>query len=80
MIAFTTNGADRKKIDGQSMSRLTVLKIRRPCVALIPRATNVVNNPITAPPYRPHTDSELMLNNAQCLQARLQDVLYTQSE
>jgi hypothetical protein len=60
------------------MSGLTVLEIRRPCVALIPGATNVVNNPITGSPHSPHTDSELMLNNAQCLQARLQDVLYTQ--
>jgi hypothetical protein len=50
-------------------------------MALIPGATNVVNNPITGAPHSPHTESELMLNNAQCLQARLQDVLYnTQSE
>ena len=45
-------------------------------MALVPGTTNVVNNPITDTPHRPHTDSELMLNNAYCLQARLQDVLY----
>jgi hypothetical protein len=53
-----------KRFDVQSKSRLTVLEIRRPRVALIPGATNVVNNPITGSPHSPHTDSELMLNNA----------------
>jgi hypothetical protein len=53
----------KKKIDVQSKSRFTVLEVRRPCVALIPSATNVVNNPITGSPHRAHTDSELMLNN-----------------
>lgn len=71
----------KKKIDVQRKSRLTVLEIWRPCVALVPGATNVVNNPITGSSHCPHTDSEPMLNDTECLQARLQDVLYnTKSE
>jgi len=58
-----------KKVDAQNKSRLTILEIRRPRMALITGATDIVNDPITGPPHCPHTDRELMFNNAYGFQA-----------
>lgn len=71
-MAFTTDQKlIKKKKRCAKQSELTILKIRRPCMALTAGSTNVINNPIIGSPNSPRTDSELMLNDAQSLQACL---------
>jgi len=55
---------------------LTFLEIRRPRMALISSATNIVNDPITCSPHCPHADRELMLHNAHSFEACFQYVLF----